>query len=141
MVGTGSAVIAACGASTVATAPTTPTPPATKPSVAGVPPGLSPAERREFTAGRTLALAAGCSECHRIDDRGPAGPGPDLSDIGARLPPAAIARELRDPTAPMPSYPSRPAARLRALVAYLSRLRSPPGAGRGQIVGINVGRP
>jgi mono/diheme cytochrome c family protein len=154
--GAGAAVIAACGsaavrttptAPTVPTAPTTPavpaapTAPARKPLLAGAPAGLSAAERREFAAGREVAQASGCSECHEIDGRGRAVPGPDLSAIGVRLPPAAIARELRDPTAPMPSYRSLPTPRLRALVAYLSRLRTPPAPGPGRVVGINAGRP
>ena len=46
----------------------------------------------------------GCQGCHKIGENGNAGPGPDLTHIGARLPRNAIARTLVNPTAPMPSF-------------------------------------
>ncbi len=44
--------------------------------------------------------------CHKIGENGNDGPGPELTEIGARLPAQAIARTLINPTSPMPSFTS-----------------------------------
>jgi cytochrome c2 len=74
--------------------------------------------------GRAVMLQSGCLACHRIGADGNDGPGPNLSDLGNKEPPAAIARELRHPTAPMPSFSSLSPRDFRALVEYLSQLRT-----------------
>jgi menaquinol-cytochrome c reductase cytochrome b/c subunit len=74
-------------------------------------------------AGQMVANQTGCGACHKFGEAGNPGPGPDLSEIGARLPPQAIERTLRNPTAPMPSYADLPKEKFDALVAYLSALR------------------
>lgn len=77
--------------------------------------------------GHAVMLRSGCLACHQIDQAGNNGPGSNLSDIGARLSPAAIASALAKPTAPMPSYKAIEQAdphAWRALVSYLSRLRT-----------------
>jgi ubiquinol-cytochrome c reductase cytochrome b subunit/menaquinol-cytochrome c reductase cytochrome b/c subunit len=51
-----------------------------------------------------VAAESGCQGCHKIGENGTAGPGPNLTHIGARLPRNAIARTLVNPTAPMPSF-------------------------------------
>src|ERR687896_713229 len=48
------------------------------------------------------------------------GPGPDLTDIGATLPRAAILRTLENPTAPMPSFAGMPEDKKNAMVDFLS---------------------
>jgi menaquinol-cytochrome c reductase cytochrome b/c subunit len=53
--------------------------------------------------GKLVTASSGCLGCHRIGHNGN-DIGPDLSEIGARLPRQAIARTLVNPTAPMPSY-------------------------------------
>jgi menaquinol-cytochrome c reductase cytochrome b/c subunit len=73
--------------------------------------------------GQVVANQSGCGACHRFGEAGNAGPGPELSKIGARLPPDAIARTLRSPTAPMPSYRDLPPDKFKALVDYLAGLR------------------
>jgi menaquinol-cytochrome c reductase cytochrome b/c subunit len=73
-------------------------------------------------AGRLLVGQSGCLACHRIGENGNNGPGPNLSDVGARLSAARIRHALVDPTAPMPSFKELPARSLRALVAYLHQL-------------------
>jgi menaquinol-cytochrome c reductase cytochrome b/c subunit len=53
--------------------------------------------------GKRVTASAGCLGCHQIGENGNA-IGPELTEIGARLPRQAIARTLINPTAPMPSY-------------------------------------
>ena len=64
---------------------------------------------------------SGCLACHKIGDNGNAGPGPNLTHIGARLPRAAIARTLVNPTAPMPSFKNLPPEKFTAIVNFLSQ--------------------
>jgi ubiquinol-cytochrome c reductase cytochrome b subunit/menaquinol-cytochrome c reductase cytochrome b/c subunit len=74
-------------------------------------------------AGQTVANQSGCGACHKFGEAGNAGPGPDLTHIGSQLPAQAIARTLRNPTAPMPSYAGLSTEKFDALVQYLSSLR------------------
>jgi mono/diheme cytochrome c family protein len=53
--------------------------------------------------GKLATASAGCLGCHTIGENGNA-IGPELTDVGARLPRQAIARTLLNPTAPMPTY-------------------------------------
>lgn len=90
------------------------------------PPAIAHAGGQTLTAfelGRAVAAQTGCLACHRIGEAGNAGPGPDLTGIGARLPSKAIERTIIKPTAPMPSFRRLPASKLRALVTFLSLLR------------------
>jgi ubiquinol-cytochrome c reductase cytochrome b subunit/menaquinol-cytochrome c reductase cytochrome b/c subunit len=57
-----------------------------------------------FKAGQAVVAQSGCAGCHKFGENGNDGPGPELTEIGRRLPAAAIARTLVNPTAPMPSY-------------------------------------
>jgi menaquinol-cytochrome c reductase cytochrome b/c subunit len=74
-------------------------------------------------AGQQVANQSGCGACHKFGEAGNSGPGPNLSHIGSTLPSQAIARTLRNPTAPMPSYADLPPKKFNALVDYLSALR------------------
>jgi ubiquinol-cytochrome c reductase cytochrome b subunit/menaquinol-cytochrome c reductase cytochrome b/c subunit len=73
--------------------------------------------------GQTVVNQSGCGACHKFGEAGNSGPGPDRSKIGERLAPDAIARTLRSPTSPMPSYKDLPPDKFQALVDYLSALR------------------
>jgi menaquinol-cytochrome c reductase cytochrome b/c subunit len=73
--------------------------------------------------GQQVANQSGCGACHKFGEAGNAGPGPDLSKVGETLPKEAIARTLRNPTAPMPSYADLPPEKFNALVDYLAALR------------------
>jgi len=79
-----------------------------------------------YEAGRIVVAQAGCLACHLIGENGNDGPGPDLTDIGERLPSQAIARTLQNPTAPMPQYDAlaeRNPEQFNNLVTFLSQLR------------------
>jgi mono/diheme cytochrome c family protein len=78
---------------------------------------------RQFNAGRQVAAQSGCLACHKFGENGNDGPGPHLTDIGAKLPKQAIARTLINPTAPMPSFADLPQEKRDALVEFLSQLR------------------
>ena len=58
----------------------------------------------------------------KLGDNGNNGPGPELTQIGARLPRSAIARSLEVGPGIMPSYSSLPPQKLQALTAYLASL-------------------
>jgi menaquinol-cytochrome c reductase cytochrome b/c subunit len=73
--------------------------------------------------GQQVANQSGCGACHKFGEAGNSGPGPDLTKIGGQLPKEGIARTLRNPTAPMPSYADLPPKKFNSLVDYLSSLR------------------
>jgi quinol-cytochrome oxidoreductase complex cytochrome b subunit len=73
--------------------------------------------------GEVVVNQSGCGACHKFGEAGNHGPGPDLSEIGARLGPDGIARTLRNPAGVMPSYSNLPPEKFDALVEYLSALR------------------
>jgi mono/diheme cytochrome c family protein len=73
--------------------------------------------------GQQVANQSGCGACHKFGEAGNPGPGPDLTEIGAKLPREALARTLTNPTAPMPSYADLSPEKFEALVDYLAALR------------------
>ena len=84
-----------------------------------------PEAQRQFEAGKQVVAQSGCLACHKIGHNGNTGPGPDLSEIGARLPRQAIARTLVNPTAPMPPYNELPVEKRDNLVEFLAQLKEP----------------
>jgi menaquinol-cytochrome c reductase cytochrome b/c subunit len=77
----------------------------------------------EYEEGRKVVAQSGCLACHKLGDNGNAGPGPNLTNIAARIPRQAIARTLVNPTAPMPSFRNLPAKKFEAIVNFLSQLK------------------
>ncbi|HEX8854364.1 MAG TPA: c-type cytochrome [Thermoleophilaceae bacterium] len=95
-------------------------------AVAGAPGEITLKTAPQYEKGKLVAAASGCQGCHKIGENGNAGPGPDLTKIGARLPRQAIARTLVNPTAPMPSYATlrqKNPQQFNALVDFLASLR------------------
>jgi quinol-cytochrome oxidoreductase complex cytochrome b subunit len=76
----------------------------------------------EYEAGKLVTAQAGCLACHKIGENGNDGPGPHLTDIGLKLPKAALRRTLDNPTAPMPSFRNLPEEKKTALVDFLAQL-------------------
>jgi menaquinol-cytochrome c reductase cytochrome b/c subunit len=89
---------------------------------AGSPTEIEIETAAEFEAGKQVAAQSGCLACHLFEHNGNAGPGPDLTHIGAELPREAIARSLTTPTAPMPSYADLPKGKFNDLVDFLASL-------------------
>ena len=77
----------------------------------------------QYEAGKLVTAQSGCLACHKIGHNGNDGPGPELTDIGNKLPKAAILRTLENPTAPMPSFSGLPEEKKSAMVDFLAQLR------------------
>jgi menaquinol-cytochrome c reductase cytochrome b/c subunit len=90
---------------------------------AGSPNEIDMEVARQYEPGKLVAAQSGCLACHKIGENGNDGPGPELTDIGDKLYPAAIERTLDNPTAPMPSFRNLPAEKKDALVQFLSQLK------------------
>jgi menaquinol-cytochrome c reductase cytochrome b/c subunit len=90
---------------------------------AGSPTEIEIETAAEFEAGKQVAAQSGCLACHLFEHNGNAGPGPDLTHIGSKLPREAIARSLTNPTAPMPSYADLPEDKFNDLVNFLASLK------------------
>jgi quinol---cytochrome c reductase cytochrome c subunit, bacillus type len=95
-------------------------------ALAGSPTKIELKVQPQFERGKDVAAASGCLACHKFGENGNAGPGPNLTKIGKRLPAPAIERTLMNPTAPMPSYANlkeRDPKKFKELVAFLGSLR------------------
>ncbi|KAA0268121.1 MAG: hypothetical protein EDQ89_11415, partial [Acidobacteria bacterium] len=89
----------------------------------------------EFEPGKLVAAQSGCLACHQFGENGNNGPGPKLTEIGARLNPAAIARSLIVGPGMMPSYAAmqeEEPEKFRDLVAFLSSLNGEEQATEGE---------
>jgi menaquinol-cytochrome c reductase cytochrome b/c subunit len=86
----------------------------------------------QYENGKLVVGQSGCLACHKIGENGNDGPGPNLTDIGDRLPQQAIARTLINPTAPMPSFAGLQQSspdKFNAMVAFLGELKGGEGEG------------
>jgi menaquinol-cytochrome c reductase cytochrome b/c subunit len=89
---------------------------------AGSPTSIDIPVAPQFEAGKEVAAQSGCLACHKFADNGNDGPGPELTEIGARIPRAAIARSLINPAGIMPSFKDLPPDKFNALVDFLASL-------------------
>ncbi len=92
---------------------------------AGSPTAIDIKVAPEYEAGKLVAAQSGCLACHQFEHNGNAGPGPALTEIGARLPAAGIARSLQVGPGIMPSYAGLKASdpdKFRDLVLFLGSL-------------------
>jgi menaquinol-cytochrome c reductase cytochrome b/c subunit len=90
------------------------------------PKNLSAQQTAVFSAGAEVVGQSGCLACHVLGTNGNDGPGPNLTHIGALLPPQAIASTLINPTAPMPSFKTlaqNSPTKFQNLVGFLSELQ------------------
>ena len=92
-------------------------------AAAGSPNQIDIEVAEKYEAGKLVVAQSGCLACHKIGHNGNDGPGPDLTDIGEKLPKAAILRTLENPTAPMPSFAGLPEEKKTAMVDFLAQLR------------------
>jgi len=90
---------------------------------AGSPNEIDLATPADLESGKQVAAQSGCGACHLIGENGNDGPGPELTEIGNKLPRAAIARSLAIAPGIMPSYANLPPKKFDDLTAYLASLR------------------
>ncbi|MDX6652164.1 MAG: menaquinol-cytochrome c reductase cytochrome b/c subunit [Solirubrobacterales bacterium] len=90
-------------------------------ATAGSPTEIDLKTAAQYETGKQVAAQSGCLACHKFGENGGT-LGPNLTHIGARLPRAAIARTLTNPTVPMPNYSNLPKRKYDALVNFLSSL-------------------
>ena len=76
----------------------------------------------ELQPGKEVTAQSGCLACHKLGENGNDGPGPELTEIGARLPREAIARSLEIGPGVMPSYEGLPPQKTEDLTAFLASL-------------------
>ena len=90
---------------------------------AGPPTEIEMEVAAEFEPGKEVVASQGCLGCHKIGENG-GNLGPELTEVGARLPAAAIARSIEVGPDIMPAYTlseSEP-EKFRDMVAYLASL-------------------
>ncbi len=79
----------------------------------------------QFEEGKAVVAAAGCLACHKLGENG-GKIGPNLTEVGDRLGPDAIARTLVNPTTPMPTYKrlkEKTPEQFDQLVAFIASLK------------------
>ncbi|HEV3376498.1 MAG TPA: c-type cytochrome [Thermoleophilaceae bacterium] len=95
-------------------------------ALAGAPTEIDLETRPQLEEGKEITASAGCLACHKIGENGNT-LGPNLTDVGDRLGPAAIARTLVNPTPPMPPYEEfqqESPEQFDKLVEYVASLKS-----------------
>jgi hypothetical protein len=94
-------------------------------ALAGSPTDIELEVEPQYEKGKAVAAASGCLGCHKIGENGNE-IGPELTEIGARLPPPAIERTLVNPTSPMPPYAAlreNQPQKFQELVDFLASLK------------------
>jgi hypothetical protein len=77
----------------------------------------------QYEEGKLAVAGQGCLGCHKLGENGNDGPGPELTEIGAKLPAAGIRRTLLNPSGIMPKYDQLPVEKQEAIVDFLAYLR------------------
>ena len=89
---------------------------------AGAPTEIELKTSKQLEPGKEVAAGSGCLACHKFGTNGGT-IGPNLTQVGDRVPREAIARSLDVGPGIMPSYKSLSPAKKRDLIDYLSSLR------------------
>ena len=89
---------------------------------AGAPSEIDMEVAPEYEAGKQITASQGCLGCHVIGENGNDGPGPELTEIGAKIPREAIARSLEVGPGIMPSYQGLSPQKQDDLTAFLASL-------------------
>jgi menaquinol-cytochrome c reductase cytochrome b/c subunit len=77
----------------------------------------------QYQPGKLVVAQTGCLACHKLGENGNAGPGPDLTHIGARIPRNAILRSLEAGPGIMPSFQDFPQRKLNDVADFLASLK------------------
>jgi menaquinol-cytochrome c reductase cytochrome b/c subunit len=89
---------------------------------AGAPTEIDMKVPASLEPGKEVVAQSGCLACHKVGENGNDGPGPELTEIGQRLPREAIVRSLQVGPGIMPSYASLPPQKLNDLADFLASL-------------------
>jgi quinol---cytochrome c reductase cytochrome c subunit, bacillus type len=89
---------------------------------AGTPTEIDLKVAADVEPGKQVAAQSGCLACHKIGENGNDGPGPELTEIGNKLPREAIARSLEVGPGIMPSYQNLPPQKFKELTDFLASL-------------------
>ena len=76
----------------------------------------------QYEAGKEIVAQSGCLACHKIGDNGNGTLGPNLTQVGARIPRNAILRSLRAGPGIMPAFNDLPPRKLKTIADYLASL-------------------
>jgi menaquinol-cytochrome c reductase cytochrome b/c subunit len=76
-----------------------------------------------YDAGKEVVAQSGCLACHKIGDNGNGTLGPNLTQVGARIPREAILRSLRAGPSIMPSFENLGDKKLNEVADFLSYLK------------------
>jgi menaquinol-cytochrome c reductase cytochrome b/c subunit len=91
-------------------------------ATAGSPTEIDLEVAADVEPGKQVAAQSGCLACHKLGENGNDGPGPELTEIGNRLPREAIARSLEVGPGIMPSYQGLPPKKFEELTTFLASL-------------------
>jgi menaquinol-cytochrome c reductase cytochrome b/c subunit len=89
---------------------------------AGPPSEIDIEVEKEFEPGAQVVANKGCLACHKLGENGNDGPGPELTDIGSKIPREAIARSLEVGPGIMPAYADLDQKQFDDLTAFLASL-------------------
>jgi menaquinol-cytochrome c reductase cytochrome b/c subunit len=73
-------------------------------ATAGSPTEIDLAVAKRYEPGKELVAQSGCLACHKLGENGNNGPGVELTNIGARIPRAAIIRSIQVGPGGMPEF-------------------------------------
>jgi menaquinol-cytochrome c reductase cytochrome b/c subunit len=91
-------------------------------ATAGSPLEIDMQVAERYEPGKEVVAQSGCLACHKLGENGNDGPGVDLTEIGSRIPRAAIVRSLQVGPGIMPSYRNLPPQKLEDAASFLSSL-------------------
>jgi menaquinol-cytochrome c reductase cytochrome b/c subunit len=77
----------------------------------------------QYEPGKEVVAQSYCLACHRLGDNGNSGPGPELTNIGARIPRNAILRSLVAGPGIMPSFQDLGKKKLNEVADFLASLQ------------------
>src|ERR687888_670222 len=77
----------------------------------------------QYAPGKEVVAQTYCLSCHRLGDNGNSGPGPELTNIGARIPRNAILRSLVAGPGIMPSFEGLGKKKLNEVADFLASLQ------------------
>ena len=92
-------------------------------ATAGPPTTIDLKVPRQYEAGKLVVAQSGCLACHKIGDNGNGALGPNLTQVGARIPRNAILRSLKAGPGIMPSFQNLGEQKLNQVADFLSYLK------------------